>query len=228
MKRKTAASVLPVLCLIAFAAGCAGRGKTAEPVFKEEPKASPEAETKLDASRIIVLPARSQEGPFQHPFTLPQARLEGLLRALYFQKRATFSWKNPQRLMSESQATTLAQKIEPAFASLGADELIEFRLTGKDGETKGELFVKNGYLNFRILTIQGYEFLKKGTKATSHEWKLTPREGQGFFPSQAVAWNPKEATNWIVVKVADLPSLDNQEGEEPPDKPFLKRIDVFP
>lgn len=229
MKRNPVPKLYVVLCLLAFTVGCAGRQKTAEPVFKGQPKESPEAVLKLDPSRVTVLPVRSREGPFQHPSTLSEMTLEGLLRALYSQKRATFRWKNPERVMNDLEATGLAQRIGPAFSSLGTDQLIEFRLTGRDGEeTRGELFVKDGYLNFRILTIQGYTFLKKGTKATSHQWKLTPQEGQGFFPSHAVVWNPKEATNWIVVKVADLPSLGNQGGEEPPDKPFMKRLDVFP
>ena len=229
MKRRAVLKFLVAFCLLTFVVGCARRQKAAEPVFKGEPKESPEAEVKLDPSRITVLPVPSKEGPFQHPFTLPEAKLEGLLRALYFQKKATLRWKNPERMLTEPQAAALAKGIEPAFASLGTDQLIEFRLMGKDGETKGELFVKNGYLNFRVLTIQGYTFLKKGTKATSHDWKLAPQEGQGFFPSHAVAWNPKEATNWIVIKVSDLASPGNERREEDPHKqPLSDRLDVFP
>ena len=209
--------------------GCAGTRKTAEPVFKGEPQGSPEAEAKLDPSRITVSPVKSKEGPFQHPFTVQGADLEGLLRGIYFQKSATFRWKNPERMLSDLEAAGLAGKIAPAFSSLGTGELILFRVTGKDGETRGELFVTKDFLNFRILTIQGYEFLKKGTKATSYQWKLAPREGQGFFPSNAVAWNPKEATNWIVVKISDLASVASEGQEEEPEKqPLKKRIDVFP
>jgi hypothetical protein len=229
MKRNPVSKLLVVLCLLAFAVGCAGSRKTAEPVFKEEPAESPEAKTKPDESHIVVLSVPSREGPFQHPFTLNNARLESLLRALYFQKSATLRWKNPERMLTDPEAAGLAQRIEPALASLGRGQLIEFRLAGKDGETKGELFVKNGYLNFRILTIQGYTFLKKGAKATSHQWKLTPQEGQGFFPSNAVVWNSKETTNWIVIKVSDLSSPDSgaQEGG-PEEQPLKKRLDVFP
>ena len=229
MKRKPVYKLLVVLCLLAFAAGCVGSRKTAEPVFKEEPKETFEAVVKVDPSRFTVRPVRSKEGPFQHPFTLSETTIEGLLRALYFQKKATFRWKNPERMLKAPETAGLAQRIEPAFASLDTDELIQFRLAGKEGETKGELFVKNGYLNFRILTIQGYEFLKKGTKATSHQWKLTPQEGQGFFPSRAVVWNPKEATNWIVIKLSDLPSPDSGGQQGGPDKQPLKdRLDIFP
>jgi hypothetical protein len=229
MNRKPVPKVLVVLCLLVFAMGCAGTRKTAEPVFKGEPQGSPEAEGKLDPSRITVSPAKSKEGPFEHPFALQEAKMEGLLRALYFQKKATFRWKNPERMLSGLEAAGLAQQVAPAFSSLGTDELIRFRVTGKDGETQGELFVEKGFLNFRILTIQGYKFLKKGPKATSHQWKLTPQEGQGFFPSNAVVWNPKEATDWIVVKISDLASVANEGQEERPEKQPLKdRLDVFP
>jgi len=230
MKKKPVSTLLfVVLCLLALALGCAGTRKTAEPVFKGEEQGSPEAEGKQDYSHITVSPAKSKEGPFQHPFALQETKLEGLLRVLYFQKKATFRWKNPERMLRDPEAAGLSQKIAPAFSSLGTDELIRFRVTGKDGETQGELFVAKGLLNFRILTIQGYKFLKKGTKATSHQWKLTPQEGQGFFPSSAVVWNPKETTNWIVVKISDLASVASEGQEEKPEKqPLKKRLDVFP
>ena len=230
MKKKPVSKLLfVVLCLLALAVGCAGTRKTAEPVFKGEPQGSPEAEAKLDPSRITVSPVKSKEGPFQHPFTVQGAKMEGLLQAIYFQKSATLRWKNPERILSDPEAAGLAQKIAPAFSSLGTDELLQFRVKGKDGETRGELFVAKNLLNFRILTVQGYEFLKKGTKATSHQWKLTPQEGQGFFPSNAVVWNPKETTNWIVVKISDLASVASEGQEETPEKqPLKKRLDVFP
>jgi hypothetical protein len=231
MKRKQVSKLLVVLCLLALAAACAGKGEIAEPVFKEESKGSPEAEARLDASRITLLPVHSKEGPFQHPFTLREEKLADLLQGLYFQKSATFRWKNPERVLNDLEAKGLARKIAPAFSSLSADELIQFRLAGKgkDGETRGELFVAKDLLNFRILTIQGYDFLKKGTKATSHEWKLAPREGQGFFPSNAVVWNPKEATNWIVVRISDLASPDGGGQEQDPEEQrLIDRIDVFP
>jgi len=229
MNRKPVSKVLVVLCLLVFAVGCAGTKKTAEPVFKGEPQGSPDAEAKMDLSRITVSPVKSKEGPFQHPFTVQGAQLEGLLQAIYFQKSATLRWKNPERMLSDLEAAGLAQEVAPTFSSLGTDELLRFRVTGKDGETRGELFVTKDFLNFRILTIQGYEFLKKGTKATSHQWKLTPQEGQGFFPSSAVVWNPKETTNWIVVKISDLASVASEgQKEEPEKQPLKKRIDVFP
>jgi hypothetical protein len=132
-------------------------------------------------------------------------------------------------MLSDPEAAGLARKVEPTFSSLRTDELLRFRVTGKDGQTQGELFVTKDFLNFRILTIQGYEFLKKGTKATSYQWKLAPQEGQGFFPSNAVAWNPKEATNWIVVKISNLASVASEGQEKQPEKqPLKKRIDVFP
>jgi hypothetical protein len=230
MKKKPVATLLLfVVCLLALAPGCAGTRKTAEPVFKGEQQGSPETEGKQVYTHITVSPAKSKEGPFQHPFALQEAKLEGLLRALYFQKKATFRWKNPERMLSDPETEGLAQEIAPAFSSLGTNELIRFRVTGKDGETLGELFVAKGLLNFRILTIQGYKFLKKGTKATSHQWKLTPQEGQGFFPSNAVAWNPKEATDWIVVKISDLAAVASEGQEEKPEKlPLKDRLDVFP
>ena len=157
------------------------------------------------------------------------AKLEELLQAIYFQKSATLRWKNPERMLSDLEAAGLAQEVAPTFSSLGTDELIRFRMKSKDGETQGELFVAKDFLNFRILTIQGYEFLKKGAKATSHQWKLTPQEGQGFFPSNAVVWNPKETTNWIVVKISDLASVASEgQKEEPEKQPLKKRLDVFP
>jgi hypothetical protein len=218
-----------VLCLLALAVGCAGTRKTAEPVFKGELQGSPEAEAKLDPSRITVSPVKGEEGPFQHPFTVQGAKMEGLLQAIHFQKSATLRWENPERLLSDLEAAGLAQKVAPAFSSLGTNELIRFCVKGKDGETRGELFVAKDLLNFRILTVQGYEFLKKGSKATSHQWKLTPQEGQGFFPSNAVVWNPKETTNWIVVKISDLASVASEGQEETPEKqPLKKRLDVFP
>ena len=138
-------------------------------------------------------------------------------------------WKNPERMLSDLQAEGLSKKVVPALSSLATDELIRFGLPGKDGVTRGELFVAKGLLNFRILTIRGYEFLKKGTKSTSHQWKLTPQQGQGFFPSNAVVWNPKETTNWIVVKVSDLESPGRAvPREEPQEQPLKDRIDVFP
>jgi hypothetical protein len=230
MKRKRASTLLlVVLCLLALAVGCAGTRKTAEPVFKNESKGSPEAAAKLDPSRITVSTVNSKEGPFQHPFTVRDAKMEGFLRALYFQRSATLRWENPERMLSDLEAAGLGQEVASAFSSLGTDELIRFRVKGKEGDTQGELFVAKDLLNFRILTIQGYEFLKKGTKATSHQWKLTPQEGQGFFPSNAVVWNPKETTNWIVVKLSDVtsPSREGQKGA-PEEKPLMERIDVFP
>jgi hypothetical protein len=230
MKEKPESKLfLVVLCLLALAVGCAGTRKTAEPVFKGEPQGSPEAEAKLDSSRITVSPVKSKEGPFQHPFTVQGKRLEGLLQAIYFQRSATLRWKNPKRMLSDPEAAGLSLKIAPAFSSLGTDELIRFRVTGEDGETQGELFVSKNFLNFRILAIQGYKFLKKGTKATSHQWKLAPQEGQGFFPSNAVVWNPKETTNWIVVKLSDLASPASETPQAAPEKqPLKERIDVFP
>jgi hypothetical protein len=159
---------------------------------------------------------------------LSEQTLQGLLRALYFQQKMTFRWKNPERVMNNAEATALAREIEPAFSALGTDQLIQFRLTSKKRETKGEVFVKEDYLNIRMLVIRNYTFLKKGTKSTSHQWKLDPQEGQGFFPSRAVLWNPKEATNWLVVRVSDLPSLDIEGEGAPADKSLMKRIDVFP
>jgi len=229
MNRKPVPKALVVLCLLVFAVGCAGTKKTAEPVFKGEPQGSPETESRLDPSRVTVSHVKSKEGPFQHPFTLQETRLEGLLRALYFQKKATFRWKNPERMLSNLEAAGLAQQVAPAFSSLASDKLIRFCVTDKDKETEGEIFVAKGLLNFRILTIQGYKFLKKGTKATSHQWKLTPQEGQGFFPSNAVAWNPKEATDWIVVKISALASPASETPQAAPEKqPLKERIDVFP
>jgi len=230
MKKKPVPKLLfVVLCLLALAVGCAGTKETAEPVFKGEPQGSLEAEEKLDPSRITVSPVKGKEGPFQHPFTMQGAELEGLLQAIYFQKSATFRWKNPERMLSDPEAAGLAQKLAPAFSSLDKDDLLLFRVTGKDGQTQGELFVTKDFLNFRILTIQGYEFLKKGTKATSYQWKLAPQEGQGFFPSHAVVWNPKEATNWIVIKISDLASVASEgQKEEPENQPLKKRLDVFP
>lgn len=229
MKRKPVATLLVVLGVLALAAGCAGRGKTGEPVFREPSAGSPSTEAALDPTRIVVSPVDSKEGPFQHPFTLGEAKLQGLLQGLYFQKRATMRWKNPERMLSDSEAASLANGMAPAFSSLGSGELLQFRIKGEQGETRGELFVARDYLNFRILTIQGYNFLKKGTKATSHQWKLAPQEGQGFFPSNAVVWNPKEATNWIVVRTSDLASQTNEgQGANPEEKPLIDRIDVFP
>jgi hypothetical protein len=229
MKRKPVATLLVVLFLLALSAGCAGRGRTGEPVFREQPAGGPTAEARLDPARIVVSPVDSREGPFQHPFTLREAKLEGLLRGLYFEKRATMRWKTPERMLSDAEAASLATRITPVFSSLGSDELLQFRIRGEEGETRGELFVARDYLNFRILTVQGYDFLKKGTKTTSHQWKLAPQEGQGFFPSNAVVWNPKEATNWIVVRTSDLAS-QAEEGREasPEEKPLIDRIDVFP
>jgi hypothetical protein len=229
MNWKIAPKLLVVLCLLAFVVACAGTKKTAEPVFKGAPKGSLDAEAKVDPSHITVWPLRSKAGPFQHPFTLSASTLEGLLQGLYFQKSATFRWKKAERVLNNPEAAALAQEIAPAFSSLGTDELIRFRLQGKDGETEGELFVAQDCLNFRMLTIQGYKFLKKGTKATSHQWKLTPHAGHGFFPSHAVVWNPKEITNWIVVRTSDLTS-PGSEGQEsaPGEQPLRDRIDVFP
>jgi hypothetical protein len=140
----------------------------------------------------------------------------------------TFRWKNPERVMDNGEASQLARRIEPTLRTLGEDQLIQFRLRSKKKETKGEIFVKEDYLNIRMLVIRNYTFLKKGTKSTSHQWKLHPQEGQGFFPSHAVLWNPKEATNWLVVRVSDLPSLDMEGDEAPADESLMKRIDVFP
>jgi len=228
MKRKPILQFLVVLCLVFIAVGCADRRKTTEPVFKGEEPVSPTTAETVEPSRFDVDAVTSKEGPFEHPFGLSQETLQGLLRALYFQQKMTFRWKNPERVMDDTESTVLARKIEPAFSTLGRDQLIQFRLTGKDGETRGEIFVKEDYLNIRMLVIRNYTFLKKGTKSTSHQWKLDPQEGQGFFPSRAVLWNPKEATNWIVVRVSDLPALDIEGQESPPDKPFMERIDVFP
>jgi hypothetical protein len=209
-----------------MAMGCAGKQKTAEPVFKgEDPDRAGEP---VEPSRVEVRPVASKESPFEHPFTLSETTIEGLLRALYFQQKRTFRWKNPERVMDNAEAAQLARTIEPTFATLGEDQIIQFRLTSKKGETKGELFVKEDYVNIRMLVIRNYTFLKKGTKSTSHQWKLDPQEGQGFFPSRAVLWNPKDATNWIVVRVSDLPTLDIEGKEAPADKSFMKRIDVFP
>ncbi len=229
MKRKPATHLLVVLCLLAFAAGCAGAGRTAEPVFRDEPTGSPREEARLDPSRIVVSTVNSKEGPFQHPFTLREEKLEGLLQGLYFHRRATFRWKNPERVLGDREAAALAERVVPVFSSLGVGKLVRFRVKGEDGETRGELFVAKDYLNFRILTIQGYNFLKKGTKATSHQWKLAPQEGQGFFPSTAVVWNPKEATNWLVVRTSDLATqaIEGRDGN-PQDQPLIDRIDVFP
>jgi hypothetical protein len=226
MRRKPILVFLVVLCLVSMAAGCAGKRKTAEPVFRgEEPERAGEP---VEPSLVEVHAVASKEGPFEHPSTLSETTIKGLLRALYFQQKRTFRWKNPERVMDNAEAAQLARTIEPTFAALGEDQLIQFRLTRKKRETKGELFIKEGYLNIRMLVIRNYTFLKKGTKSTSHQWKLDPQEGQGFFPSRAVLWNPKEATNWIVVRVSDLPALDI-EGEEPPaEKPLIERIDVFP
>jgi len=228
VKRKPTVKFLVILCLLSLGVGCAGRRKSIEPVFKGEEPHSPAVDKTVAPSSVEVRSVTSKEGPFQHPFTLSQQTLQGLLRALYFQQKMTFRWKNPERVMDDPESTVLAGKIEPAFSTLRRDQLIQFRLTGKDGETKGELFVNEDYLNIRMLLIRDYTFLKKGTKSTSHQWKLDPQEGQGFFPSRAVLWNPKEATNWIVVRVSDLPSLDTKGKEAPADKPFKERIDVFP
>jgi hypothetical protein len=43
-----------------------------------------------------------------------------------------------------------------------------------------------------------------------------------------VVWNPKEATNWLVVRVSDLPTDDIGPQEKPEDESLMKRIDVFP
>jgi hypothetical protein len=229
MKRKPIAEFLVILCLVCLALGCAGKRKTPEPVFREQEPSQTEApEQTIDPSRFDVKAVTSKEGPFEHPFTVSEQTLQGLLRALYFQQKRTFRWKNPERVMDNAEAAQLARKIEPTFATLSKDQLVRFRLTTKKRETKGELFVKEDYLNIRMLVIRNYTFLKKGTKSTSHQWKLDPQEGQGFFPSRAVVWNPKEATNWIVVRVSDLSSLDIEGKEAPADKSFIERIDVFP
>ena len=228
MKKKPILQFLVALCLVSLSVGCAGKRKTAEPVFKGEEPDSPATAETIDSSCVDVRAVPSKEGPFEHPFTLSEQTLQGLLRALYFQQKMTFRWKNPERVMNNAEATVLAREIGPAFSALGTDQLIQFRLTSKKRETKGEVFVKEGYLNIRMLVIRNYAFLKKGTKSTSHQWKLVPQEGQGFFPSRAVLWNPKEATNWLVVRVSDLPSLDIEGEGAPADKSFMKRIDVFP
>jgi hypothetical protein len=229
MKGKPVPKLLILLLLLAFAAACAGTQKTAEPVFKGEPKEMQEAEATLDPNRITLSPVRSKQGPFQHPFTLSASTLEGLLNGLFFQKSATFRWTKAERVLSNREAAALAKEIAPVFASLGQDELIRFQLNGRDGQTEGELFVVRDLLNFRILTIQGYTFLKKSAKATSHQWKLTPHAGHGFFPSNAVVWNPKEITNWVVVRTSDLASPANGgQDEAPGEQPLRKRIDVFP
>jgi hypothetical protein len=228
MIRKPIRQFLVVLCLLSLSVGCAGKRKTAEPVFKGEDPDSPATAETAEPSRVDVRAVPSKEGPFEHPFTLSEQTLQGLLRALYFQQKRTFRWKNPERVMNNAEATALAREIEPAFSALGTDQLIQFRLTSKKRETKGEVFVKEDYLNIRMLVIRNYTFLKKGTKSTSHQWKLDPQEGQGFFPSRAVLWNPKEATNWLVVRVSDLPSLDIESEGGPADKSLMKRIDVFP
>jgi hypothetical protein len=228
MRRKPTLQFLVVLCLLSIVLGCAGKRKTSEPVFKGEEPDSPAKAKTVEPSRVEASAVASNEGPFKHPFTLSETTLEGLLRALYFQQKMTFRWKNPERVLKEAEATKLAREIERAFSTLAADQLIRFRLISNDRETKGELFVKEDYLNIRMLVIRNYAFLKKGTKSTSHQWKLVPQEGQGFFPSRAVLWNPKEATNWLVVRVSDLPALGIEGQEEPGDKPFKERIDVFP
>ncbi len=226
---KTATKLLVILCLLTFGAGCAGRGKAAEPVFRDASAGDPAAEATLDPARIVVSPAGSKEGPFQHPFSLREEKLESLLKGLYFHQKATLRWKNAERMLTDAEAAALAQRAVAVLSSLGENELLQFRVRGRDGETRGEIFVTKAFLNFRILKIHGYPFLKRGTKATSHQWKLAPREGQGFFPSNAVVWNPKEATNWIVVRLSDLGS-ETAEGREgkPEEKPLLDRIDVFP
>jgi len=228
LKRKPTFEFLVALCFVFLAVGCAGKQKTAEPIFKGEDPDSPAAAETVEPSRVEVRAVTSKEGPYEHPFSLSEQTLEGLLRGLYFQQKMTFRWKNPERVMDNAEATVLAREMEPAFSALGKDQLIQFRLISKKKETKGEIFVKEDCLNIRMLVIRNYTFLKKGTKATSHQWKLVPQEGQGFFPSHAVVWNPKEATNWLVVRVSDLPTLDIEGKEAPPDKSFMKRIDVFP
>ena len=84
MKKKPVFTILlVVLCLIALAVGCAGTRKSAEPVFKDEPQATPEAVSKPDMSGITVSPEKSREGPFEHPFTIRQAKLAELLQGIY-------------------------------------------------------------------------------------------------------------------------------------------------
>jgi hypothetical protein len=229
MKRNPFSKLLVVLCLLALTAACAGTRKTAEPVFRDEPKESPEAAEMPEAYPVTLTRVSSKEGPFQHPFPLSASTLQGLLQGLYFQKSLTFRWTNAERVLSNREAAGLAEEIAPVSASLGKDELIRFRLEGEDGETEGELFVARDFLNIRILTIQGYEFLKKSAKATSYQWKLAPHAGYGFFPSNAVVWNPKEITNWVVVRTSDLGSAAKEAQDDPPgEQPLRERIDVFP
>ncbi len=228
MTRKKTILGSPVALFLCLLLACAGRQKAAEPVFKGQPPEQKEAAESLEASRITVRSVPSEEGPFEHPFTVSETTMDDLFRSLYFQKKSTLSWKNPERMLSNTEAKALAGKAAAAFSDLSANQLIEFCVPGKDGDTTGELFVKGDCLNFRILMIQGYTFLKKGRKATSHQWKLTPQVGQGFFPSHAVLWNPKEVTNWVVVKLSDLPSTDTGSDRKPEDKPLMKRLDVFP
>ena len=227
MKKITIFGSLAVLFLC-LDLGCAGRQKASEPVFKGEPSGKKEAAETLEAPRITVRSVPSEEGPFQHPFTVSETTLDDLLRSLYFQKKSTLSWKNPERMLTNAEASVLASRAASAFSDLSPNQLIDFCVVGRDGETTGELFVKGNCLNFRILTLEGYTFLKKGTKATPHQWKLTPQAGQGFFPSHAMLWNPKEVTNWVVVKISDLPTMNTGSDQKPGDKPLMKRLDVFP
>ncbi len=228
MKTTRAPKSLVILGLLLFLAGCAAREKAVEPVFKGEGRESQKAEATPPPSRIVVSAVPSEEGPFQHPFTIDEATLENLLRGILFQKSATFRWQNPEHMLTGTEAAVLARKIAPALSTLGTNEWIEFRLAEKGGATTGQIFVTKGYLNFRILTIQGYSFLKKGPKSTAHAWKLTPQEGQGFFPSKATVWNRDEETNWIVVKLSDLSSVGNDDKGAPGKQPLKERIHVFP
>ncbi len=232
MKTKPVPNFLVVLCLLLFsatcAATCAAKERGVEPVFKGTPEESPNAQKPLEPSRLSVSAVPSKEGPFKHPFKISESRMKNLLRGILFQKSATFRWKNPEHMLTDREADQLARRIVPALAAAGKDEWVEFRLSGKGGKTTGRIFVTKGYLNFRILSIQGYDFLKKGPKSTAHAWKLVPQEGQGFFPSRATVWNRDEETNWIVVKLSDLSLPANDHKGSPEKQPLKDRINVFP
>jgi hypothetical protein len=228
MKTKPVPNSLVLLWLLVFSATCAAGAKAAEPVFKGDLEKAPKVQEAPVPSRITVSAVHSKEGPFQHPFRVSEARMRNLLQGILFQKSATFRWKNPEQMLTGTEAAQLARRIVPALSTAGKDEWIAFRLAEKGGDTTGRIFVTKGYLNFRILTIQGYNFLKKGTKSISHAWKLVPQEGQGFFPSKATVWNQGEETNWIVVKLSDLSPSAIDDKEAPEKQPLKERIHVFP
>jgi len=110
-----------------------------------------------------------------------------------------------EKIFGDKDISVAATKIKSTLKKAGDEEMVVFSIDGVKGLTKGELFVKDGFLVFGFNTIKGephldlFSFENEIDAEIHYEWNLLPGREQSFYRVKSFG-GKKEVPSMIMVK----------------------------